>query len=343
MQLLRPLACIAAVTAITGISALGRVRDVNTQRNQVTVMTNKAGEFAMGATIYFFRQGKPVGSAQVSMAFHTKAMARITEGNPRIDDEATTTNKAPKAAAKVSRVSFGATGVQAQEYLVEAQFEGQEKQQRKLTFNAEVAAQIEGAPGFIGLNATLLKEIHIVWENGALRVEKVRLSDRSQFTLSAFVAADLYAKIKPAAETRSQTVKGKIIITKKARDLGNLVDGIQVDLNVAAKSERVKQGATYKLKVYCNELFATEFILKPQGADLTNSLTLNPIDLAPADNSLEFRLVEVTGADDLLLETDNNQLIGVLSVGRVANDKNARVVVNIGAGQATTTNQIKSP
>ena len=153
MQFLRIFAFVAGFTAITGITALGRVRDVNTQRNQVTVMTNKAGEFGMGATIYFFRQGKPTGKAQVSMAFHTKAMARITEGNPRVDDDATATNKAPKAAPKVSRVSFGATGVQAQEYLVEAQFEGQEKQQRKLTFNAEVAAQIEGAPGFIAHNS----------------------------------------------------------------------------------------------------------------------------------------------------------------------------------------------
>lgn len=343
MQLLRFFLCVAALTATTCIAALGRVRDVNTQRNQVTVMTNKAGEFAMGATIYFFRQGKPTGKAQVSMAFHTKAMARITEGNPRVDDDATPTNKAPKAATKVSRVSFGATGVQAQEYLVEAQFDGQEKQQRKLTFNAEIAAQIEGAPGFIGLNASLLKEIHIVWENGALRVEKVRLSDRSTFTLSGFVAADLYAKIKPAAETRAQTVKGKITITKKARDLGNLADGIQVDLSVEGKSERVKPGTTYKLKVYCNELFASEFILRPEGARLTESMTLNPVDLSPAENSLEFRLVEVTGADDLLLETDNNQLIGILAVERVANDKNPRVAIKIGPGQNTSTSQIKSP
>ena len=325
------------------VEAIGRVRDVNTQRNQVTVMTNKAGEFGMGATIYFFRQGKPTGKAQVSMAFHTKAMARILEGNPRVDDDASTTNKAPKTGPKISRVSFGATGVQAQEYLVEVQFGKQEKQQRKLTLNAEIAAQIEGAPGFIGLNASLLKEIHLIWENGALRVEKVRLSDGSGFTLSSFIASELYAKIKPSAETRSETVKGKITILKKARDLGNLADGLQVDLRVLAKSERVKAGSVYKLKIYCNELFASEFILRPQGADLADTMLLNPVDLAPVENSLEFRLVEVTEQEELLLETDNNQLIGTVLVEKVANDRNARVVVTLAAGQNAATNQVKTP
>ncbi len=343
MQFLKTLSFAAALAAVTGVSALGRVRDVNPQRNQVTIMTNKAGEFGMGATVYFFRQGKPTGKAQVGQAFHTKAIARILEGNPRVDDDATTTNKAPKTGPKISRVSFGATGVQAQEFLVEVQFDKQEKQQRKLTLNTEIAAQIEGAPGFIGLNSSLLKEIHIIWQNGALRVDKVRLSDRSNFTLSAFVAADLYAKIKPSAETRSETVKGKITIVKKARDLGNLADGIQVDLRVLAKNERVKNGSVYKLKIYCNELFASEFILRPQGADLTDGIMLNPVDLAPVENSLEFRLVEVTEQEDLMLETDNNQLIGTLLVERVANDRNARVVVTLAAGQNTTTNQIKSP
>lgn len=343
MQLLKLGALAAAFAALTTVSALGRVRDVNPQRNQVTVVTSKAGEFALGTTVYFFRQGKPSGKAQVSMAFHTKAVARLTEGNPRVDDDASTTNKAPKAAPKISRVSFGATGVQAQELLVEVQFDKQEKQQRKLTLNAEIAAQIEGATGYIGLNAALLKEIEVLWENGALSVKKVRLSDRSGFSLSGFVAADLYAKIKPSSETRAETVKGKITVLKKARDLMALADGIQVDLKVNARSERVKTRGVYKLKIYCNELFASEFILRPQGADLSDTMTLSPVDLTPGENSLEFRLVEVTEDGELMLETDNNQLIGTLLVEKTANDRNPRVAVTLAAGQNTTTNQIKTP
>lgn len=313
--------------------AAARVRDVNTQRNQVTVVMSKAGEIGMGAKVYFYRSGKSTGSAQITQAFHTKAMARILSGNPQTGDDATTTAKPPKAAAKISRVAFGAASVQAHEFLVELQFDKQEKLQRKLTLNAEVAAQIQGAPGYIGISASLLKQLDIVWENGSLRVVRAQLSDRSAFDLAAIVATDLYSKIKPAAETRNQTVTGKIVFLKKVRDLQQLADGIRLDLSVSAKSERIRAGTAYKLKVYCNELFATEFLLRPDGRDITDSLTINPADLSPAENNLEFRLVEVTEQGDLQLETDNNQLVAMLGVESTLRDKNPRVKITLAAGQ----------
>lgn len=323
------------------LGAAGRVRDVNTQRNQVTVVTNKAGEFAMGAKIYFYRNGRATGSAHITQAFHTKAIARIADGNPQTGDDATITAKAPKAAAKVHRLSFAAAGVQAQEFLVDVQFDKQEKQQRKLTLNAEVAAQIGGAPGYIGLNASLIKQLDVVWENGALRVEKVRLTDKSHFDLNALVAGDLYAKIKPEADSRGGTVKGKIVFQKKSRDLTKLADGIVVDLSAARNNAFIKPGGVYKVKVYCNELFAAEFVLRPVGEDISDSLVLNPVDLSPAENNLEIRLVEVNEQGELQLETDENRLLGTQLVEKMPPDRNARVAVKLAAGQNTAVNQIQ--
>lgn len=321
--------------------ATGRVRDVNQQRNQVTVVTNKAGEFAMGAKIYFYRNGKATGSAQIMQAFHTKAVARIAEGNPQTGDDATLTAKPPKAQPKVHRLSFAAAGVQAHEFFVEVQFEKQEKQQRKLTLNSEVATQIGGAPGFIGLNASLIKELDIVWQDGSLRVEKARLSDRSSFDVNALIAADLYAKIKPAAESRGGTVRGKIVFQKKTRDLTRFADGIVVDLSAAKNNAFIKTGGVYKVKVYCNELFAAEFLLRPAGEDISDSLVLNPVDLSPAGNNLEIRLVEVNEQGELQLETDENRLVGTQLVEKVPSDRNARVSVQLAAGQNTAVNQVK--
>lgn len=323
------------------IASTGRVRDVNQQRNQVTVVTNKAGEFAMGAKVYFYRAGKSTGTAQIMQGFHTKAIARIEGGNPQIGDDATTTAKPPKAVAKISRVSFAKTGAQAHEFIVEVQFENQEKQQRKLTVNSEIAAQINAAPGYIGLNALLIKQLDVVWANNALRVEKVRLADRSAFELNTFIAADLYAKIKPDADSRTNTIKGKIVFLKKARDLDQLADGVGIEFKLAKNNSRVKPGKAYKLKVYCNELFAAEIFVKPTGEELADSLMLNPVDLSPSDNSLEFRLVEITEEGELQLETDDNQLIGTLLVERVAADRNARVAVTLAAGQNANVNQLK--
>lgn len=328
-------------SAAIAVHATGRVRDVNQQRNQVTVVTNKAGEFAMGAKIYFYRSGKATGSAQIMQAFHTKAIARIAEGNPQTGDDVTLTAKPPKAAPKVHRLSFAAAGVQAQEFFVEVQFEKQEKQQRKLTLNSEIAAQINGAPGFIGLNASLIKELDIVWQDGALRVEKARLADRSSFDLSTLVAADLFAKIKPAAESRGGTVKGKIVFQKKTRDLTRLADGIVVDLSAAKNNAFIKPGGVYKVKVYCNELFAAEFLLRPAGEDISDSLVLNPVDLSPVENNLEIRLVEVNEQGELQLETDENRLVGTQLVEKVSPDRNARVSVKLAAGQNTAVNQVK--
>ncbi len=341
MQLLKYAIGIVALCATIPIASIGRVRDVNQQRNQVTVVTNKAGEFAMGSKIYFYRNGRATGSAQITQAFHTKAIARIADGNPQRGDDATLTAKPPKAAAKVHRLSFAAAGVQAQEFLVEALFENQEKQQRKLTLNAEIAAQIGGAPGYIGLNAALIKQLDVVWENGALRVEKVRLADKSAFDLNGFVAADLYAKIKPEAASRGGTVKGKIVFQKKSRDLTKPVDGIVVDLVAAGNNAFIKPGGVYKIKIYCNELFAAEFLLRPGGEDATDSLVLNPVDLSPAENNLEIRLVEVNEQGELQLETDENRLVGTQLVEKVPNDRNARLSVRLAAGQNTAVNQLK--
>lgn len=341
MLILKKTIGIVALCATIPIASAGRVRDVNQQRNQVTVVTNKAGEFAMGAKIYFYRNGKATGSAQIMQAFHTKAIARIAEGNPQTGDDATLTAKPPKAAARVHKLSFAAAGVQAQEFLVGVLFEKQEKQQRKLTLNAEIAAQISGAPGYFGLNASLIKQLDVLWENGALRVEKAQLSDKSTFDLSGFVAGDLYAKIKPEAESRGGTVKGKIVFQKKSRDLTKLADGIVVELAAAKNNAFIKPGGVYKVKVYCNELFAAEFLLRPAGEDIADSLVLNPVDLSPAENNLEIRLVEVNEQGELQLETDENRLVGTQLVEKVPPDRNARVAIKLAAGQNTSVNQIR--
>lgn len=325
----------------TAAAASGKVRDVALQRNQVTVTMTKAGAFALGKKIYFYRNGKATGSAEVTQAFHTKAIARILTGNPQAGDDASATAKAPKQQAKISRVSFAASSVQAQEFLVELQFDNQEKIQRKLTLNAELAVLIKGAPTYMGLSAALLKRFDLLWENGALRVTGVELSDRSRFELAGMVASDLYARIKPAAETRNATVPGKITFLKKVRDLPQLIDGVEVELKATKESERLKHGSIYKLKVYCNELFMTEFLLKPQGSDLADQLTIAPVDLAAAENNLEFRLVEVTETGDLLLETDNNQLIAMLALESGKADRNARVRVTLGKGYDAFANMLK--
>lgn len=341
MFLLKRVTLIAVLATATSVHAVGRVRDVNTQRNQVTVMMTKAGEFAMGGTVYFFRSGRSSGSAQITQAFHTKAIARITTGAPQIGDDASATNKAPKAGPKVHTVSFAAMNVQAHEFEVAVEFENQEKQQRKLVLNSEVAVQIQGAQGYMSLTAALLKSLEITWENGALKVTRATLSDKSHFDLTRFVAADLFAKFKPAAETRGQTVKGKITFIKKIRDLKTLADGISINISVAGQSQRVKPGLVYKLKVYCNELFASEVVIRPNGQDISESLMLNPVDLAPGDNNLEVRLVEVTGMSDLLLDTDNDQMVGTLSVNDVGMDKNAKVSVKLPSGLDAFVHQLR--
>ncbi len=321
--------------------SLGRVRDVNTQRNQVTIVTNKAGEFGMGAKVYFYRSGKPKGSAQITQAFHTKAIARMTEGNPQIGDDVTNTAKAPKAGPKISRVSFAVTGAQSHEFIAEVEFAGQPKQQRKLVLNAELAAQIAGTTGFTGITATLVKKIDVVWQNGALQVKKIHLSDRSSFDLEQMVATDLYAKIKPPAELRSQTIQGSVALIKKVRDQPELADRLGIAVNIAARTERLKPGLAYKLKVYCNELFAGELLLKHDGQARTDKLDLNPVDMAPGENSLEVRLVEVTEQGDLYLETDNNQLIGMLATDKLSNDRSAQIKVILGDGQNAQVVQLK--
>ncbi len=325
----------------TAAGASGKVRDVALQRNQVTVTMTRAGVFALGKKIYFYRNGKATGSAEVTQAFHTKAIARILAGSPQAGDDASATAKAPKPQAKVNRVSFAASSVQAQEFLVELQFDKQEKIQRKLTLNAELAVLIKGAPTYMGLSAVLLKRFDLLWENGALRVTAVELSDRSRFELAGLVASDLYARIKPAAETRGSTVPGKIVFLKKVRDLPQLADGVEVELKAASASERLKQGSVYKLKVYCNELFMTEFLLKPQGSDLSDQLVIAPVDLAATENNLEFRLVEETETGELLLETDNNQLIAMLALESVSTDRNARVRVTLGKGYDAFASMLK--
>lgn len=325
--------CVVLIALPSAITALGRVRDVNVQRNQVTVVTNKAGEFAMGTKIYFYRSGKAKGSAQITQAFHTKAVARISEGSPLVGDDATTTSRAPKAGPKVNRVSFAATGAQSHEFIAEVLFEGQQKQQRKLTLNAEVAAQMAGASGFISLSASLIKKLDIVWDNGTLQVKKAYLTDRSTLDLAQITASDIYAKIKPPAELRSQTIKGTITFIKKVRDQPALIDSVDVTLRLAAGNTRVAGGSVYKLKVYCNELFAAELMLHPKGAAITETIALNPVDFSPGENTLEVRLVEVTEQGDLQLETDNNQLIGMLLLEPRANDRNTRVQVVMANGQ----------
>src|SRR5688572_14105965 len=108
MHVLIRLILVTLFFAASAANAIGRVRDVNTQRNQVTVVMTKAGEFSMGATVYFFRSGKSTGNAQITQAFHTKAVARIASGSPQIGDDASVTNKAPKSGPKVHKVSFSA-------------------------------------------------------------------------------------------------------------------------------------------------------------------------------------------------------------------------------------------
>lgn len=332
---------IGAIAAPVAITALGRVRDVNTQRNQVTIVTNKAGEFAMGTKVYFYRSGKPKGSAQVTQAFHTKAIARMTEGNPQVGDDATSTRKAPKAGPKISRVSFAVTGAQSHEFIAEVQFDGQPKQQRKIVLNTEVAAQIAGTAGHIGINANLLKKLDLVWQDGALRVKKVHLSDRSSFDLEQIVASDIYAKIKPPAELRAQTITGSLTFVKKVRDQPDLADRLSVMVSISAASERLKAGSVYKLKVYCNELFAAELLLKPDGQAKNQQLDLNPVDLVPGENNLEVRLVEVIEQGELFLETDNNQLIGMLATDKVNNDRSIQVKVFLAQGQNAQVVQVK--
>lgn len=329
------------VFCATMAGASGKVRDVALQRNQVTVTMTKAGMFALGKKIYFYRNGKATGSGEVTQAFHTKAIARILTGNPQAGDDVSATAKAPKQQAKVNRVSFAASSVQAQEFLVELQFDKQEKIQRKLTLNAELAVLLKGAPTYMGLSAVLLKSLDLLWENGTLRVTAVELSDRSRFELAGLVASDLYARIRPAAETRGSTVPGKIVFLKKVRDLPQLVDGVEVELKAAATSARLKQGSVYKLKVYCNELFMTEFLLKPQGSDLSDQLVIAPVDLSATANNLEFRLVEVMETGDLLLETDNNQLIAMLALESSPADRNARVRVTLGKGYDASADMLR--
>lgn len=341
MQLLRPLLFVTIAALQGALFAAGKVRDVNQQRNQATVISNKAGEFAMGAKVYFFRDGKPTGTADITMAFHTKAIARIATGNPKVGDDASTKNKPPKAEKKIARVSFATASVLAQEFLVDVQFENQEKQQRKLTLNAEVATQIAGAVGYIGLNAALIRQIDVVWQNGALQVKKIRLADKSAFEVSGLIAADLFAKIKPAAESRDGTVRGKIIFSGKARDLAKFADGIQIDVRISKGSRRVSAGKAYKLKIYCNELFATELVVRFGGEDIAEALTLNPVDLSPGENNLEVRLVEITEQGELQLETDENQLVGTLVVTPVGPDKNVRVGVSLSGGQNAAVSQLR--
>ncbi|MBS0617920.1 MAG: hypothetical protein JSR44_07000 [Spirochaetes bacterium] len=323
------------------ISAHARVRDVNLARNQVTVMSNKAGAFGLGAKIYFFRGGKKTGSAQVTQAYHTKVIARINEGAPQIGDDAALTPKAPPKATKANRVTFSAASVAAHEFMVEVAFESQEKQERKLVLNSEVAAQLKGAPGYMGLSATLLKELDIVWENGALSIEHARLSDRSAFELSAFVAADLYAKVKPDAASRSSTVRGKIRFKKKGRDLPQLADSLAVEFTASPQSTRVQVGSAYKVKVYANELFAGELIYRPSPNVAHEVLYLNPLDLAPATNQIEVRLIEATGNNELLLETDNTQLIGTLAVDPAPKNAVPRIRVVLAPGADAAVEMMK--
>ncbi len=155
------------------------------------------------------------------------------------------------------------------------------------------------------------------------------------------VATDLYAKIKPPAELRSQTVQGSVALIKKVRDQPELADRLGIAVNIAARTERLKPGLAYKLKVYCNELFAGELLLKHDGQARTDKLDLNPVDLAPGENSLEVRLVEVTEQGDLYLETDNNQLIGMLATDRLSNDRSAQIKVILGDGQNAQVVQLK--
>lgn len=326
------LLCLGFFAGWSFLSAHARVRDVNIARNQVTVMSNKAGAFGLGAKIYFFRGGKKTGSAQVTQAYHTKVVARINEGNPQIGDEASPTPKAPPKVAKVNKVAFSAASVAAHEFMVEVAFQGQDKQERKLTLNSEVAAQLKGAPGYMGLTATLLKELDVVWENGALSVERARLSDRSTFELAAFVASDLYAKVKPTAATRNSIVKGKIHFKKKGRDLPQLVDNLAVEFTASPKNTRVQAGSTYKVKVYANELFAGELIYRASASAAQDVLFLNPLDLAPTSNQIEVRLIEATGDGELLLETDNTQLIGTLALEPTERGTPPRIRVTLASG-----------
>lgn len=320
------------------IGAASRVRDVNLSRNQVTVLMQKAGEFGMGKKVYFFRGGKSTGTGEIKQAFHTKAIIRILSGSPQVGDDATLSAKAPKKARgkKENRVSFAAATVEAQEFLVELQFEGQEKFDRKLTLNAAVAAQIKGGTGFIALDAALIRDFKIEWRENALHVLQVRLKDGSAFDVEKIVARDVYAKFKPSAETRSQSVVGTITFKKKLRDLKNLYDGINLVLHIAPQNERLESGKLYKLKAYCNELFAAETTLRKGDKEVVQTLLLNPIDLAPDSNLFELRMVEVDEKPDFLLETDNNQLVGMLEGEKLLNEKKPVLTVKFLHGQGIT-------
>lgn len=327
---------LAAILLCTALGAIGKIRDVALPRNQVTVTMGKAGEFALGQKIYFFRNGRATGNGEVTQAFHTKAIARILSGSPQVGDDVADSAKAPKTqVAKQHRVSFAAANFQAHEFLVEVQFIGEEKLERKLTLNAELAVLPVNANSYMGVSAVLVKELEIVWEKGTLRVVRMRLADRSVLDITSIVASDLFSRIRPSVQNRNATVLGKIIFRKKMRDLPQLVDGLEVELKAMAESARLKSGTAYKLKVYCNELFVAEFSLLFRGAELNEELMIAPVDLSPSENSLEFRLVEVVEQGELMLESDNNQLLAMLLLDERRPDRNTRVRITLAKGYDT--------
>lgn len=331
-----------ALSLCTALAAVGKVRDVALPRNQVTVTMSKAGEFGLGKKIYFFRSGRLTGNGEVTQAFHTKAIARILSGTPQIGDDVADSARAPKApGTKQHRISFAAANVQAQEFLVAIQFAGEEKLERKLTLNAELAVLPANANSYVGISAALVKEFDLLWQNGMLQVVRVHLSDRSVFELAGIIASDLFARIRPSAQNRGATVAGKITVLKKMRDVPRLFDGIEVELHVVPESARLKPGASYKLKIYCNELFAAEFLLKSRGGVLSEELLIAPVDVSPGENSLEFRLVEIIEQGDLVLETDNNQLLAIFLLDERRIDRNARVRIKLDKGYETRVESVQ--
>lgn len=336
MQLLKKLSLFLLFVG-TSAHALGRVRDVNAQRGQATVTTSKAGEFAPGSKVYFFRGAKNVGAGQVSMGFHTKAICKITNGNPQLGDSVSATNKAPKIQATHTRVVFGENAIQSHELLVEVTFEGQPKQERKLKVNAELALEVKGGSGYVGVTTNLVKSIDVLWQNGALAATAIKLNDGSSFELSGLVAQDLFQRIKPSAESRGGTVKGAVAVKKIARSSGNLVDGVGVDVQIAANSARLTQGGIYKLKLYCNELFTNEIVVRNAGTEFSERTVINPIDMTPGENNLEVRLVEINQQGELMLDTDNNTMVG----SRQVSDPNAKISIVISAGQDSSVNLVK--
>jgi len=320
----------------TSLAALGRVRDVNPHRGQATVVMTKAGEFAPGSTVYFFRSGKNVGTAQVTMGFHTKVNCKITAGSPQLGDTVSATNKAPKVDAGPKKVVFGENAIMSHEMLVEVAFEGQEKQERKLKLNAELALEVKGGSGYVGITTNLVKTIDVLWQNGALAATGVKLKDGSAFELSGLVAHELFSRIKPAADSRGNTIKGTISMKKIVRSAGNLADGVTVDVKIAAGSQRLTANGIYKLKVYCNELFTNELLVRNSGAEFTDSAVINPTDMTPGENTIEVRLVEVKEQGELMLDTDNNQMVG----SRQVTSPNAKLGVVITAGQDSAVNLV---